>query len=412
MHKLPYPIPEDEDARLDALDSYDVLDTMPENDFDELTHLASEICQTPIALISLIDDKRQWFKSMIGLTARETPREYAFCSHTIAGASEIMVVPDAREDERFSSNPLVTGDPSIVFYAGVPLVNEDGYALGSLCVIDKQRKDLTPRQIKSLKILAKQVITQMELRRKLARLERANQTLVESNSFIQKFASSAAHDLKSPLSSILLTSQALQMRLSKSSDDKSKNLTELNISSTKRLLTLVDEILTYSSAPSTLLTNRVVVELNPLLKTVIAMVEIPYGMKINLPTNDHVLTCSAIALEQIFMNLISNAIRYNDKEEGLINIQFREDGDYYHFKVSDNGMGIAEKNLERIFHKEVTLNVIDRFNKRGTGIGLYNVKALIEKMKGTIRVESRIGSGTTFEFTVKKNVELDDEGYY
>lgn len=408
MSNLSYPIPQNEEERIEALESYDILGSMPENDFDELTHLAAQICQTPIALITLVDEKRQWFKSMLGLETKETPREQAFCAHTIM-TTEPMVVPNARQDSRFASNPLVTGDPSIVFYAGVPLLNEDGYALGSLCVIDKKEKDLTQHQLKSLKILGKQVITQMELRRKLARLEKTNASLLETNAFVQKFASTAAHDLKNPLSSIMLTSQALQMRLSKSSDEKSKSLAELNINSTKRMLTMVDEMLEYSSAPSTLLTNQINVDLNSLLKSVVALIEKPYGLKINLPTVDHAITCSAVAMEQIFLNLLTNAVRYNDKEEGVINIQFREEGDFYNFKVTDNGMGIAEKNLERIFHKEVTLNVIDRFNQRGTGLGLYTVKALVEKLQGKIRVESRIGTGTTFEFSVKKNIQIDED---
>jgi signal transduction histidine kinase len=411
LNNLSYPLPENEEDRLEALASYDILDTMPENDFEELTHLASEICQTSVALISLLDDKRQWFKSILGHNARETPREYAFCSHTILNKNDIMVVPDARKDERFLANPLVTGNPNIVFYAGVPLVNEDGFALGSLCVIDTMPKELNARQLKSLRILGKQVITQMELRRKLARLERSNQNLLETNSFIQKFASTAAHDIKNPLSSMLLTSQALQMRIGKGGDDKSKGLLDLNITSTKRLLTLVDEMLAYSSKPSSLLTNQKCLELNNLLKNVVSLIDVPYGVKINLPQVDHTLTCSSVALEQIFINLLTNAIRYNDKEAGIITIQFREEGDFYNFKVTDNGMGIAEKNLGKIFYKEVTLNVIDRFNQKGTGVGLYTVKALVEKLQGTIKVESQIGSGTTFTFSVKTNagVEEDDE---
>jgi signal transduction histidine kinase len=408
---LTYPLPENEDERLEALASYDILDTMPENDFEELTHLASEICQTSVALISLLDDKRQWFKAILGYDARETPREYAFCSHTILNKNDIMVVPDARKDERFLANPLVTGNPNIVFYAGVPLVNEDGFALGSLCVIDTIPKELNARQLKSLRILGKQVITQMELRRKLTRLEKANQNLLETNSFIQKFASTAAHDIKNPLSSMLLTSQALQMRLGKGGDDRSKGLLDLNITSTKRLLTLVDEMLAYSSKPSSLLTNQKCLELNTLLKNVVSLIDVPYGIKINLPQVAHTLTCSSVALEQIFINLLTNAIRYNDKEAGIITIQFREEGDFYNFKVTDNGMGIAEKNLGKIFYKEVTLNVIDRFNQKGTGVGLYTVKALVEKLQGSIKVESQIGRGTTFTFSVKKNagVEEDDE---
>lgn len=403
-----YPIPEHEDERVEALQSYRLLDTLPENDFEELTLLASEICQTPVALITLLDEKRQWFKSKLGFEPTQTPKEQAFCAHTIVNAADIMVVPDARNDERFSNNPLVTGSPNIVFYAGVPLINEDGFALGSLCVIDSTPKDLSQRQRNSLKILGKQVLAQMELRRKVAILEKANNDLLETNAFIQKFASTAAHDIKNPLSSILLTSQALHMRLRKLNDEQSRNLAEINITAAKRLLTLVDDMLEYSSAPATLLNNQKCVKMNALLKGVIALIDVPHGVTIKLPKIDHNITCSSIALEQVFLNLINNAIRYNDKAEGVITVLFREEGDYYHFKVADNGMGIAEKNLAKIFHKEVTLNVTDRFDKKGTGLGLYTVKSLIEKLHGQINVSSQIGSGTTFEFSIRKNMEVDE----
>ena len=404
---FPIPIPANESERLEALASYSILDTAAEADFDELTLLASEICQTPIALVSLIDEKRQWFKSSHGLDAPETPRELAFCAHTIINEDDIMVVHDARQDERFAQNELVTGDTNIVFYAGMPLVSEDGYALGSLCVIDHQPRELSAQQLKAMRTLAKQVLNQMELRRKIARLQKANDDLLEANTFIQNFANTAAHDIKNPLSSILLTSQALQMRL-KNGDEKNRNLVDLTISSSKRLMGLVDDMLKYSSAPATLISNQQTLDINQLLRNIVELIQVPAGISIKLPVADHELVCSPVALEQIFINLLTNAVRYNDKDQGLIAIYFREENGFYNFKVTDNGMGIAEKNLERIFQKDVTLNVIDRFNTKGTGLGLYTVKSLIEKLKGTIRVESRIGEGTTFIFSIKKGVLVSD----
>jgi signal transduction histidine kinase len=405
----PFPIPANENGRLEALASYNILDTRPEVDFEELTLLASQICQTPVALISLVDDKRQWFKSIIGADVRETPKEYAFCAHTIVETTDIMMVNDAREDERFASNPLVTGNPNIVFYAGVPLINHDGYALGSLCVIDTEPKQLTVEQIKSLKILARQVLTQIELRKKVTELEASNSKLLETNTFIQKFAITAAHDIKNPLSSILLTSQALQMRLSNTGDEKSRSLVGLTISASKRLLTLVDEMLNYSNEPALLLSDQRCLQLNKLLKSVVELIDVPHSVKVNFPKVEHTLSCSSVALEQIFLNLLTNAVRYNDKQEGVVNIQFREEGDHYNFKITDNGIGIAEKDLQKIFEKEVTLNTLDRFNKKGNGIGLHTVKLLVEKLQGSIQTESCLGKGTTFIFRIKKNVAIKPE---
>lgn len=395
------PLPENEDERLASLESYDILDTLEEDEFDEITQLASQICQTPVALITLIDQKRQWFKSAVGTDIRETPRELAFCAHTIL-EKEVLVINDARKDVRFADNPLVTGDPNVTFYAGAPIINEEGYPLGSICVIDTEVKELSAQQIAALKTLSNQVLAQLELRRKIKVLEQSNATLLESNVFIQKFASMAAHDIKNPLSSILLTSQALQRRLQKEEDSKSLQLITMSINASKQLLHMVDEMLVYSKAPATLLAGQQSVNLNELLTKIIRLIGVPEAIKIQLPVVEHTLHVSAVALEQIFLNLLTNAIRYNDKPEGLIRILVRNEENYYNFKVVDNGRGVEPQYLTKIFEEKFTLGNTDRFNKQGTGVGLHTVKALIEKLQGTIYAESIPGKETTFVFSIKK----------
>ncbi|MBK6294915.1 MAG: PAS domain S-box protein [Rhodoferax sp.] len=166
------PLPPVEQARLAALNEYAVLDTAPESSFDDLTQLASHIGQTPIALVSLVDGTRQWFKSRVGLDASETPREAAFCAHAILQPGQVFEVHDAHQDPRFADNPLVTGAPHVVFYAGAPLVTAEHHALGTLCVIDHVPRSLTPEQHSALQALGRHVVHLLELRRVLAQRER------------------------------------------------------------------------------------------------------------------------------------------------------------------------------------------------------------------------------------------------
>ncbi|GAX42757.1 multi-sensor hybrid histidine kinase [Tolypothrix sp. NIES-4075] len=185
------PLPDNEAQRIEALLQYKILDTPAEAVFDDLTRLASYICGTPIAKLSLIDANRQWFKSKVGIEALQTPRDIAFCTHAIL-EPDVFVVPDATSDERFATNPLVTSDPNIRFYAGVPLINPEGHALGTLCVIDHVPRELTSEQVEALRTLGRQVIKQLELRRNLASLvlttNQSKQTRKLNNKFFKSIA--------------------------------------------------------------------------------------------------------------------------------------------------------------------------------------------------------------------------------
>lgn len=166
------PVPKNEAQRLKVLWQYDVLDTVPEEVFDDLADLAAHICEAPVAMISLVDEKRQWFKSRVGISARETSRDISFCAHAILQKG-LFIVSDATKDPRFRDNPMVTGRQKVRFYAGVPLKTPDGYALGTLCVLDKQPRQLRPEQKRALMVLARHVETQLELRRHAKELSEA-----------------------------------------------------------------------------------------------------------------------------------------------------------------------------------------------------------------------------------------------
>lgn len=184
-------IPKNEKQRVKALVEYEVLDTVPEQNFDDLTKIAAQICGVPISLISLVDSSRQWFKSHHGIDATETPRDLAFCAHAINKPDEVLIVNDASKDERFFDNPLAMNEPNVVFYAGAPLVNSKGYALGTLCVIDHEPRTLSDGQKEALQALARQVMSQMEYRKEIHKRKRENQFIAKTSDLMELMIESA-----------------------------------------------------------------------------------------------------------------------------------------------------------------------------------------------------------------------------
>lgn len=168
------PLPENEQERLRSLHEYGILDTHPEQAYDDIVKLASYICGTPIALMSLVDTDRQWFKASVGLSVQQTPREHAFCAHAILDPDKVMVVPNALQDDRFAGNPLVTGEPSIRFYAGAPMVTPTGQVLGTICAIDRvPHQQVVTEQVEAMRALSRGAVAQMELWRSIKAVERS-----------------------------------------------------------------------------------------------------------------------------------------------------------------------------------------------------------------------------------------------
>lgn len=392
--------PTNEKGRLRELRSYAVLDTLPEEEYDDITRLAAQICQTPISLISLLDENRQWFKSKYGIDASETSRDVAFCAHAINNPDHIFTVEDSRTDERFWDNPLVTEWPQVISYTGISLVSPNGYALGTLCVIDRKPKVLTQEQQHSLQTLANQVVRLFELRRTKSDLEKTINMLESKNRELQQFDSVVAHDLRSPLSSIIGIIDLLKNGGSGHFDSEASEMIDLIDESAQTLNSLIIGILEHSRSNKTLTEHAVNVNLTTLIERIISVLDAKREYHFIYPIAQQTICINKTALEQILINLISNAIKYNNKEHTSIEVGFSNEPTHYQFYVKDNGPGINEKHKSKIFDIFEVGSGNDRFGRRGHGIGLCTVKELVEGQGGTISVESSDETGTTFSFSI------------
>ncbi|WP_298480994.1 GAF domain-containing sensor histidine kinase [uncultured Maribacter sp.] len=385
--------------RLNALRSYAILDTPPQLEFDNLTKMASEICQTPISLINFVDATRVWSKSNYGLEVTEAPREKTFCTHVINNKDGLFIIPDSRVDIRFKRNPYVEDYPNIVFYASFPILSKDGIPIGNLCVIDNIPRKLTQQQIDSLKVLTDQAMHLLEYHKS----KKINLELEEKNNELESFAYIAAHDLKAPLNNIYSLSSLLSdMYLNKLDEDGITIINHIKNSSNK-LKELINGVLEYSKSPDILKTTKSHIKISHLQEELIELLSFNNTISLTINSELNTIYTNKSALDQILLNLIENAIKYNDKDKTKISIGVSEENEKYLFYVQDNGPGIAKNQQEKIFDIFKTISSKDKYGQKGNGIGLATVKKLIEKMGGKIHIKSNEGEGCKFVFSINKN---------
>lgn len=392
-------LPQNETARLQVLRQYQILDTICETAFDDLTLLAAEICGTPIALISLIDESRQWFKSKVGLEAESTPRDLAFCSHAIQQPNDVLIIPDTLLDDRFVANPLVTSDPHIRFYAGAPLITPEGYALGTLCVIDRVPREFSPKQVQALRSLSRQVIAQLELRRNLHKLERI--TTAERQQ-IEDLISALSHDMRTPLLATRATLRAVLGGAFGSITDTWKHVLEDCRQANEDLLKLVESLLDISRHKIDVAKNlncEILDWKNIFVQAIIHIdtnwkrkCPIYYKISSSLPT----VYGDELEIKRVVQNLLDNAVRVNKQKQEVI-LEVEPLGvDKVKVSVSDCGPGITLQQKEKLFYRFSQ----GRGRPGGAGLGLYLCRQIVEAHGGTIGVETTVGEGSTFWFTL------------
>ncbi|WP_299824946.1 ATP-binding protein [uncultured Pontibacter sp.] len=385
-----------EQARLKALYSFQIIDTEAERDFDDITELASVICDTPISLITLLTHNRQWFKSRKGIDVTETPRSISFCHHAIK-QENVYEVTDAHQDEIFRENPLVTGDPNIRFYAGAPLITESGHRLGTLCVIDTVAKKLTDAQKKALKTLSKQVMVQFELRQKQKQLEKEKKFLEEANEKLDRFTHMVSHDLKEPVHNISAIVEWVEEDLTAGNFGLISEHAALLKERAEAMDALISGLLEYAGMQIQNL-NKEEVAVGELLQSIKSGLRGAAGFEITISPDMPVIKTEKVLLNQVFSNLLSNAIKYHQTGQGKIDVSasVTSKGSYL-FCVKDDGPGIPADCQQKIF------GLFERLardsKKEGSGIGLATVRKIVEERGGKIWVESELGKGAAFYFT-------------
>lgn len=396
------PCAANEQERLAALRRYGILDTAAEADFDAITTLLSAICDTPIALISLVDKERQWFKSRVGLDAAETHRDLAFCAHAIL-QRDVMMVPDATLDQRFADNPLVLEDPKIRFYAGAPLITPDNLAIGTLCAIDVRPRMLNANQMLALQTLSTHVVNLLELRLKLEETRRLHQALEDVTAERNQLFANINHEMRTPLNAIVGFTKRLQKRIVKDTvPDYVTDGLGMIANAAESLGTLVDDVLDLSKINAGKMQLQLedfdpVQLVHQVLDTLSIRVE-ERGVKLHPMQQGDVpmLRGDARKITQILLNLLSNAVKFTPSGKQVHTFCEYQNGQLV-LTVQDEGVGIPPEDLKRIFLPFVQSSNQQHSDIKGTGLGLSIVKAFVDLMQGGIHISSKVGVGTTFK---------------
>lgn len=408
------PLPENELERLQALESYHVMDSAAEPQFDQIVELASEICGVPIALISLVDANRQWFKAARGLgDTRQTPREQAFCAHALLSI-EPLIVPNALQDQRFADNPLVTGDPHLRFYVGIPLVSSDDLVLGTLCVIDQLPRHLTESQIRSLQKLAHltmklmdQYLLQHQLQTNQQTLQQLTEQAGSANRAKSDFLATMSHEIRTPINAVMGLNYLLQK--TELSPEQSAYSAKIQTAS-ESLLGVINAILDISKIEAQKLElENISFDLDNTLNSLAAILglkaqqqnlELIFDVSASVP---RLLCGDSLRLEQVLMNLLSNAIKFTPK--GKITLTITDQNStpetaYLTFSVSDTGVGISKSQQKRLFQAFSQADLSTTRLYGGTGLGLSIASHLVTLMGGHLQCVSASGKGSLFEFSL------------
>ncbi|MEM0982744.1 MAG: response regulator [Planctomycetota bacterium] len=405
----PAAIPQNEAERLASLMACGVLDTGPESDFDDLTQLAAELAGTPIALVSLVDADRQWFKSRVGLDAAQTPRSQAVCGFVVASQDDV-VIPDLLNDSRTSDNPLVTSDGGLRCYAGFPLTLNNGHTLGSLCVIDTEPRELDVQTLRRLRMLARQAATQLDIRKQAGELAKARRDAEAASDAKSRFLANVSHEIRTPLTAIGgFADLILDLDESEFERHAVMEAVQRIALNGEHLLQLLNDVLDLSKVESgALKTESIETDVVEITRCVIAQLEsLAHEKDLSLHLEwsgdppSRVVT-DPMRLRQILTNVVGNAIKFTSEGSVTVRCWHDEATAKARFDVVDTGIGMTEDQLARIREFRPFLQADNSTTRRfgGTGLGLGLTRNLVEKLGGWLTIDSVYEQGTTVRFEI------------
>jgi signal transduction histidine kinase len=389
------PIPQNEPSRLATLRRYSIVDSLSAPEFDDASALAALICGTPVSLVSLIDQDRQWFKAKTGTDLSETPRSQSFCAHILTD-SKTLVVPDAQQDPRFADNPLVTGAPNVRFYAGAPIVAPNGHILGTVCVLDVQPRNLSPQQITALESLSRQVMALIEARSTLLENQRTVAALIQSEKLaaVGRLASSMAHEINNPLEAITNLLFLCRHRSDNPDIEQWLEQAELEL---RRISIIANQTLRFHRQSTNPQEVSCLSLFTPTLDLYEARLRNAQICVEKRKRADTLVECYESDIRQVLSNLITNAIDAMPTGGRLL-VRSREGTEWstgrkgVFLTIADTGKGIDPDTQQHMFEAFFSTK-----GNNGAGLGLWMSNQIIQRHHGTLNIRSsqgRIKTGT------------------
>ncbi|MFO8147723.1 MAG: HAMP domain-containing sensor histidine kinase [Gillisia sp.] len=385
-----------------VIQDYQILSLSNDKDYDDLIFLASSICNVSVAYLGIVADEKVLFKSKTGIRLDEIDLENSFSQATLESEMEYFSVNFSEDPELFQK-ALPYFKKDYKFYCGVPIINAKGLPIGALNILDVKERKLKDFQKKSLKVLSNQIMKLLEFRNQNNKFLQIQNKLKQKYQELEKFASLVSHDIKSPLANIISLTELLREENKDKLNEETLQYLNYLVESSYSLRNYVDGILNFYRSENILEKAAENVDLHQILKGIAHLYDVSNDVEIKYPETASLKNINKAALTQILLNLISNALKYNDKELRKIKINFHETHDFYHFEVIDNGVGFSTENSDKIFELFHTLDTNDREGNPGSGIGLATVKKLVNSLGGEISVDSTPGMGSKFSFSIRRH---------